>query len=162
MIVVSDTSPLNYLLLIGEIELLPRLYGRILVPPAVLDELRASASPAVVQAWSRTPPPWVETRAPGAESGSILPELQAGEREAILLAAEVGADLLLLDERAGWRAAQARGLLVAGTLAVLMNAGWRGLLDLDDALGRLRQTSFHATETLFQFVRQRYAAGPPA
>ena len=60
------------------------------------------------------------------------------------------------------RAAQSLGLHVAGSLSVLINSGWRGLVDFDDALNRLRQTSFHATDELFQMVRERYAAGPPA
>ena len=59
MIVVSDTSPICYLLLIGEIELLPQLYGQVLIPQTVQQELADERSPAVVQAWISQPPEWL-------------------------------------------------------------------------------------------------------
>src|SRR5436305_1244792 len=131
MIVVSNTTPLNYLVLIGEIHLAERLYSRILIPPAVLAELRASLSPESVREWALSPPSWLEIRVPGPVSESVLSRLQSGEREAILLADEVGADVLLMDERAGRREGEGRGIRVVGTLAVLMDAGWQGLVDFD-------------------------------
>lgn len=51
MIVISDTSPINYLVLIGEIDLLPTLYGEIIVPPIVFDELSTDGSPIEVKRW---------------------------------------------------------------------------------------------------------------
>jgi len=59
MIVVADTSPICYLLLIGEIELLPQLYERVLIPQVVQQELVNKRSPAVVQAWISQPPQWL-------------------------------------------------------------------------------------------------------
>ena len=56
MIAVSDTSPLNYLALIGEIELLPRIFTRVLIPPAVLSELNHARTPPVVVAWTANLP----------------------------------------------------------------------------------------------------------
>jgi predicted nucleic acid-binding protein len=161
MIVVSNTTPLNYLILIGEIELLERLYGRILIPPAVLAELAAAKSPEAVRMWAGSLPGWVEVRRPSIDPDALLSRLQVGEREAILLACEVGADLLLIDERAGRRAGQSRRLHVAGTLALLMDAGWRGPVDFNDAIDRLAGTTFHASEGLLQLARARYAAGAP-
>lgn len=62
MIVVADTSPLNYLVLIGEQELLPTLFGRIVIPEAVFQELRATVTPQTVQKWLAQAPDWLEIR----------------------------------------------------------------------------------------------------
>ena len=59
-VVVSDNSPIRYLVLIGEVGLLEKLYGRILIPSAVHTELQAEHTPEAVDAWMRTAPPWVE------------------------------------------------------------------------------------------------------
>lgn len=65
MIAVSDTSPLNYLALIGEIELLPRIFTRVLIPPAVVSELNHARTPPVVTAWTANLPSWVDVVPPG-------------------------------------------------------------------------------------------------
>ena len=59
MIVISDTSPINYLVLIGEIDLLAKLYHTIIIPPTVFDELTADASPAKVGIWLKNKPDWL-------------------------------------------------------------------------------------------------------
>ena len=61
-VVLADTSPLNYLVLIGEVELLSRLYSQILIPDVVAAELRDPAAPLVVRKWATQPPSWVEIR----------------------------------------------------------------------------------------------------
>lgn len=60
MIVVADTSPINYLLLIEQIDLLPRLFERIIIPDGVREEMLASGAPPVLQQWIKNPPPWLE------------------------------------------------------------------------------------------------------
>jgi predicted nucleic acid-binding protein len=62
MIVVADSGPLHYLILLEQIELLRRFYGRVLVPEPVAGELSAAAAPPVVREWMRKPPTWVEVR----------------------------------------------------------------------------------------------------
>jgi len=62
MIVVADTSPLNYLLLIDAIHILPALYGEIIVPTEVHEELQHPRAPAVVREWAINPPEWIEIR----------------------------------------------------------------------------------------------------
>jgi predicted nucleic acid-binding protein len=62
-LVVADTGPLNYLVLIGDIELLPKLFGRVLAPQAVCDELADRDAPAAVRAWAAQRPAWLEVRA---------------------------------------------------------------------------------------------------
>ncbi len=64
MTVVADATPLHYLLLIGEAEVLPVLYGRVIIPPAVFHELAQKETPAVVQRWIAHPPELLQVRAP--------------------------------------------------------------------------------------------------
>jgi len=139
---VSNTSPINYLLQIDGIELLQNLYGRIVVPHAVVVELDNVESPSVVRNWAAQPPDWVDVRIPTREFGWQLAHLGAGERDAILLAKEIGADLLIIDERAGFKEAQNRGLLVTGTLGVLEKAADVGLVNLTQSVSRLLATNF--------------------
>jgi predicted nucleic acid-binding protein len=131
-VVVSDTSPIRYLVLIGEAGLLERLYGRIIIPSAVYAEVQARHTPETVRAWMHTAPPWVEVipvnQPPLGESGEQLVSsaLDSGERAAIMLALEIKADLLVMDERAGVEEARRLGIAVTGTLGVLTRGAERG------------------------------------
>jgi predicted nucleic acid-binding protein len=153
MIVVSDTSPLNYLVLIQHADVLPRLFGRVLAPPAVVDELRHPGTPAVVRAWAAALPAWLELRAPL----SIDPDLRLGpgEAEAISLARELRADAVLIDERKGLIVARQFGLFVTGTLGVLEIAAEKGLIALPRAIAALRETSFRVSGDLLDAMLQR-------
>lgn len=155
MLVVSDTSPLNYLLLIGHEAVLPSLFGRVFTTPGVLRELRHPGSPDPVRDWSGAPPPWLEVRSPAALEPSL--RLGRGETEAISLALELQADIVLIDERKGMQAATALGLVVTGTLAVLELASERQLLHLPSAIAALRQTTFRASERLYEEMLRRAA-----
>ena len=141
MIVVSDTTPLNYLILIGEVELLPKLFGDVIVPPAVIRELLHPKAPHTVQAWAALPPSWIRLQAPMAIHPSTV-LLDPGETEAISLAAEIKADLILIDERRATRVAQQAGLVVVRTVALLETAADRGLIDLANTFKKLAATSF--------------------
>lgn len=101
MIVIADTSPLNYLILIGEIELLPKLLGQVIIPKAVFDELQAKETPLIVQAFFKNLPDWLELREAQLLLDEDLDGLDLGEREAIILAEDLSADALLIDERDG-------------------------------------------------------------
>jgi predicted nucleic acid-binding protein len=84
MVVIGDTSPLNYLILIEADGVLPQLYGEVVVPRAVIGELRhADAPPAVVQ-WISQPPGWLKIVEVSASVDEALNELGAGERDAII------------------------------------------------------------------------------
>ena len=150
MLIVADTSPLNYLTLIQAVHVLPDLYGRIVIPPEVLAELRDAAAPESVRSWVGTPPNWLEIIAPASIDMSL--PLDPGERAAIALARELRADRLLIDERDGRDVATRLGIPIAGTLAVLRDGALAGLLDLRAALERLRQTTFRASPKLFAQV----------
>jgi predicted nucleic acid-binding protein len=116
VIVVADTSPLNYLIQLGFDSLLPQLYGHIVVPSAVMQELRHSGAPSEVRAWLTHVPGWVHVNRNAPVPDMDLAYLGPGEREAIQLAEEQQAELLLIDERKGRLEAKRRGLSTTGTL----------------------------------------------
>ena len=153
--VVADTSPLNYLVLINQINLLPQLYGRVSVPESVLDELSAPETPHVVRNWVTNLPEWIEVLPVTHIDDGALTRLHAGERDAIWLALNVHADAVLLDERRGRQEAENRGLKVIGTLGVLVAAHDRELIDLRATINALRQTSFHASPKLLASIVDR-------
>lgn len=148
MIVVADTTPINYLILIEEIDVLPKLYGRVVIPRTVSEELMRSRAPLKVQEWTKQPPNWLEILVPTVVVDAKLAKLDAGEREAIALAEELSADQLIVDELLGRREAERRSLPVIGTIEVLREAAEMGLLDLRSAFDRLRQTSFHVSPAI--------------
>jgi predicted nucleic acid-binding protein len=118
MIVIADTTPLNYLVLIHQADLLPKLFGRVLIPPAVFEELRQPETPQLVQAWIANPPAWLQVQSLRSRPDPELDYLDWGEREAITLAQEIHADPLLLDETDARREAARRQLPFIGTLGV--------------------------------------------
>ena len=153
MIVVSDTTPLNYLVLIDQSHLLHELYGRVLIPEAVRDEMQRTDTPEKVCAFVSNPPAWLEVHAVPAPDPTL--NLGVGEREAITPAQTLHADVLLLDDGKGRRAAHERGLAVTGTLAVLANAARHGLVDLPTALSQLQRTSFRAPASLIRLLLEQ-------
>ena len=155
MIVVADTSPLRYLILIEHVHVLPALFGGVLVPPAVLTELTNERTPQEVRAWLANRPEWLRVQAPRETLPQLRGQIDDGEREAIALAVEVGADALLIDDRDGRRHAQALNCPVTGTLGVLADAADRGLADLPVALERLRLTNFRADGRLIDEILNR-------
>jgi predicted nucleic acid-binding protein len=142
--IVADTTPLNYLVLIQATEILPNLYRKALIPPAVRAELAHEKTPDTVRAWILHPPSWLEVVSLKQPVDSALSHLDDGEREAISLASELQAGPLLMDERDGVAIARQRGLIVIGTLAALDLAALRGLVDLKTMFDRLRETSFRS------------------
>lgn len=157
MIVIADTTPLNYLVLIDRVEILPQLYGRVLVPLAVWEEFQRPETPQPVRAWIAQPPAWLQIRPVERTSDPAIENLGAGECEAIALAEELHADRLIMDDRAARRVATQRNLIVIGTLGVLTEAADRGLIDFSDTIAQLRQTSFYVSPEVLNPLLQRYA-----
>jgi predicted nucleic acid-binding protein len=83
MIVISDTSPLNYLILIDYQDVLPTLFGQIIIPQAVLNELQHARTPETIKNWIAAKPTWLEVRNVRVSPISKLENLEYGEREAI-------------------------------------------------------------------------------
>jgi predicted nucleic acid-binding protein len=109
-LVVADTAPLNYLVLIGHVELLSTLFEKDFVPEPVRDELLHAEAPDAVRQWVTDLPPWIEVAARGQETDDpTLGHLDDGERAAIELAVRIGADLILMDDRDGVAVARSKG-----------------------------------------------------
>lgn len=156
LLVVADTGPLRYLAEIGHIEILPRLFDKILIPTAVLSELRHSSTPARVRVWAQSPPSWLEALpVANDDQDPALATLDWGEKAAIILSQSVHADVILIDDRKGVAVAVSKGLQVSGTLGLLMRAARRDMLDLADAFERLKGTNFrYRPEMLEALLRQ--------
>jgi predicted nucleic acid-binding protein len=152
-VVIADTSPLNYLLLIGEIDVLPKLYGTVTIPREVFGELADPSAPKAVLKWVSDPPDWLKIHGhPEIQTDELLAKLDPGERAAILLAQmEVNA-LLLIDDAAGRAEAQQRGIRCVGTIGILQGAASGQFLDLPDALARLSNTNFRISQKLIDAV----------
>lgn len=145
---VADTGPLRYLVLIGEIGILPRLVDKVLIPSEVGGELSQPQTPPAVRAWIGAPPAWLRVQPAPDTADAALARLNSGERAAIALALSIGADAVLMDDRAGVAVALANGLGAIGTLGVLDRAARRGMIDLETAFTRLRATNFRYSPAL--------------
>lgn len=155
MIVVADTSPLRYLILIDEIALLPRIYGRVVISDAILGELTTKEAPKKVRDFFKGRPDWIELAHLSSPLEASLTEfLDLGESEAIQLAEQLHADLLLIDEKRGREVAQKRGLDIIGTIGVLSIAEERGWLNLAKALEKLENEKFYLSAQLKQQLRK--------
>jgi predicted nucleic acid-binding protein len=140
MIVVADSSPFVVLIAIGHVDVLPTLYGQVIVPPEVEAELGMPRRPEAVRSFIGSRPAWLKGQAPAAVLA--ISGLHAGEAAAIALAYELGADQLIIDEAPGRKAATERNLPVIGTIGVLELSAERGLLDLADAFDKVKRTDF--------------------
>ena len=113
-------------------------------------ELLHPRSPAAVRQWAATLPAWADVRSP--RDASRFTELGPGEREAIALALETNADFLLIDETDGRRTAIQNGVPDKGTLGMLEEAAKRNLVDLTEAVGKLKATGIFLSEDIVQGV----------
>jgi len=158
-LVVADTSPLRYLVQIEQIDLLPRLFEKIFIPSVVYDELRHASAPEAVRNWMSSRPDWLEVSVVSAGDDPSLGALDEGEKSAIALGLSLHADLILIDDRRGAAAARDKGFEVTGTLGILDLAARRGIVDLADALARLRTTNFRRREELFDALLKQHKRG---
>jgi predicted nucleic acid-binding protein len=155
MTLVSNTSLLCYLALIGHAEILPKLYGNVHITQKVLEELRHPDAPPSVRDWATTPPDWLKIHSDPEEPDQTLAALDPGERTALHLSVQLRSDVVLLDESATRALAIQCGLKVSGTLGVLCDAAQAGLLKLPAALDLLRKTNFCASPELWKTLYTR-------
>ena len=150
MIVVSDTSPICYLLLINQIDILQSLYDGIIIPQSVANELKAFESPPVVKSWLAQPPNWLQIQQIELTQDIELEKLDPGEREAIVLGEKLKADLVILDDKAARQIAVKRGLTIIGLLGILKDAASSGLLDLEKTFEQLQDVGFWVSPSLLE------------
>ena len=155
MIVVSDTSPINNLAAINQLHLLQQLYGTVVIPEAVYQELTDPDFPVAgakeVQTFT-----WIQIRAVEDRTmvKALSSELDPGEAEAIVLALEMKAEQVLIDERRGRMIAARLNLHYTGILGVLVEAKSQGFIStvkplLDDLINK---AGFWVTEPLYKSV----------
>lgn len=151
MIVVADSTPLIALARIGRLELLKSLYGELIIPDAVHYEVVHSGNDraGVAQVQKAV---WIKRRVVENEVAvQLLRErLDRGESEAIILALELEADLLLMDEMKGRRVAEAQGIAVTGTVGAIISAKRQNLIDaVKPLLDDLRHNEFRLSDRLY-------------
>jgi predicted nucleic acid-binding protein len=157
MIVVADSGPLHYLILLDHADLLHHFYGDVLVPEAVAAELSSPSAPLVVRDWISRAPSWLSVvHVESDQVQAVTDDLDLGERAAIALAGVRHADLLLIDDAAGRAEAKRRNLRVTGTLGVLRVGAERGLVDVPGLMVRLKATTFYADDALLTSVFGRW------
>lgn len=158
MIVISDTTPLRYLAVIGGLEWLPAIFGEVVCPAEVITECRHQSAPPALRVFAAFPPAWlridtVRTDTPELPDGVGL---DAGETAALRLARQLGADLVLMDERRGRAVAAGLGLEVTGTLGILVEASLRGIADFEEALAALiSRSNIRVSDAVIAAARNR-------
>lgn len=158
MVIVSDTSCLVALANIGELDILHRTFGEINIPSAVYKELQLLKDYGIdVSLFSVS---WLKVQQPS--NLTIISELHeildAGEAEAIALALELKADLLIIDEKKGREIAKSLHLTFTGIGGVLIRAKFKGVIPVvKDSLFRIREGGFYLSEKALRVILE--AAG---
>ena len=152
-LIVADSGSIHYLILCEAIDVLPKLYGRMLVPAAVAHELTHVHTPQVVSQWVRNIPHWAAVVSPLRIDPAT--QLGLGERQAIALALEFDATQLLIDDRTARRIADQRGVLTTGTVGILEQAAANKLLNLQEAIQKLLKTNFRIDADVVREVIER-------
>ena len=160
MLVVSDTTPIISLLKIDKLSLLPEMFEEILVPEAVYKELTANSA-FEEEAKIISHSSFIKIReVSNMDNVQILQRatgLDKGESEAIILADEVDADLLLMDENQGRNVAKRMGINITGTIGILINAYQSGLLNRESVLsciGDLKNSRRFISDALYDELLQ--------
>ena len=158
LLVIADTSPIRYLLQIGHIDLLHSLFQTVSIPTEVACEFSHPSAPTAVQSWIQTPPGWLNVQNAPEIDDPALAALDPGEWSAIALGIKLKADLILIDERKDSAVAVSKGFETAGTLGILDLAAKRKLIDLTDAIERLKQTNFRYRKDIIEHLLTQHGA----
>jgi predicted nucleic acid-binding protein len=153
ILIVADTGPINYLIQIGETDVLPRLVEKVVLPAPVQTELLDEGAPPAVRTWAATLPSWVEVRS--ASQTIEDRDISATDREAIALARELNASFLLMDDSQARRCATRLGVKTMGTLGLLEAAAARDFISLRATLDKLRATSCFLSDQLIEAALER-------
>jgi predicted nucleic acid-binding protein len=159
MITVSDSTPLRYLIEIGQVQILEILFGRVIIPEKVAEELQRPKTPEVVKAWMGARPGWLEVKKADLSLFTPQRKLDDGEREAFALALELKADAILLDDRDAISEARRLNLQTISLFAIFEAAAVRDLIDLPATIARMRETTFRLpSEVIIQAMLKRDSA----
>lgn len=167
MIVVSDTTPLISLMKASRLDVLQKMFGDILIPEAVFEELTTNDSFQEEAEQIRSCAFIRRVSVDEQKSVAILRRatgLDQGESEAIIYADDHQADFLLMDEASGRKVAKAMGLRIMGTVGVLVNAFEDGILtaeDVEDAFEVLRNANRRISEELIQNAMEHIQSKKP-
>lgn len=127
--VICDAGPLIALACVDRLDLMPRLFGEVWIPPAVRSECLAGAGADRDRIEAALQETWLRVHTPQSECTPISPSLGAGETEGIYLALEDPGSLLVADDRLARRYALSRGIAIVGTVRLLWIAEQKGLID---------------------------------
>ncbi len=141
MIVVSDTTPINYLLLLKKEHILPDLFSRVIVPGQVLREMMHPEAPKIVRAWASSPAGWIDIKEPAFPKP--IPGLDAGENAAINIGVECNVDAILIDDRRGIKEAAHLGLNSITLFALFELASMKRLIHFEGTIAALAETSYY-------------------
>ena len=154
MVVVSDTSSVSNLIQIGLVELLRDLYGEVVITPAVQRELyKIDSQTTLIEKLD-----WIKVQGPKNQKLvlELLEELDLGESESIVLAMEMNADYLIIDEASGRRIATELGIQITGLLGVLIQAKkLRKISEISIYVQELRKIGFRLNQKLVQGVLEK-------
>ncbi len=158
MKVVCNTSPLILLAKIHRLELLSQLYGEVVIPASVLEEVEAKPGEEARQVQTLLQSQKFRLRkATERTLDGLPPDLGAGEREAVALALEIAADLVILDDQQGRRVAREKGLSVIGTLGILIEARERGIIpSVRRELDHLIESGMWIDEAFYHRILQEF------
>lgn len=142
MIIVSDTTPLRYLIEIEAVEILPVLFGQVFIPEKVAEELQRPKTPQKIKDWMQNLPAWLEVRKADLSRFTPQKKIDDGEREAFALALELNADAVLLDDKSALPEARRLKLQTIALFTLLEQAAVSDLLDLPATIAAMRNTTF--------------------
>ena len=156
MIIIADTTPLHYLIEIDEQDLLKALFGQVILPQGVTEELLHPKAPPKIKDWMQNLPDWIEVRTADTTLFQPQKKIGKGERQAIALAIEMKADAVLADDRGAVLEARRVNVQTIQTLGILEAGAKRNLLELEEALARLQQTSFYVLPEIIEALLERH------
>lgn len=142
MIIVSDTTPLRYLIEIEKVHILENLFGKVIIPEKVAEELQRPKTPQKVKDWMEEHPSWLDVRKADTSLFTPTKKIGEGEREAFALALELRADAVLLDDKGAAVEAARHNILSIPTFTILEQAAARNLIDLPATVDQMRSTTF--------------------
>lgn len=142
MIIISDTTPLRYLIEVGCADILEALFGNVIIPQAVFNELQREKTPMKVKEWIKNHPDWLEVRQVTISNFTPKKKIGEGEREALALVLNLQATALLVDDLGAMIEASRLNITTIPTFAILERAAASKLIDLPQTLEAFRKTSF--------------------